>query len=174
VETDWEEGGTGRDSLYREICVSNLGMRLPNAQVKQHRIRRLLEQPQKQRLIDHLINAFYETLKSATPYRSCTGSHDAPSQGISQLALPSNDKSSTNGNRIKRKTDHEEDDNGEEDGDRPFKRPTNTPNDKLSSLKYACPYHQHDPRRYGVSLESSDANFRSCAGPGWKSVARIK
>lgn len=78
---------------------------------------------------------------------------------------------------MKHKFDDSEEIPGEEEGDHPPKRPKHplkSYEDKLWGLKFACPFHQHDSRKYGVNLESSDADYRSCAGPGWRSVARIK
>jgi hypothetical protein len=35
-----------------------------------------------------------------------------------------------------------------------------------TTLRFACPFYKHNPVRYGTS--------RSCVGPGWKSVHRVK
>jgi hypothetical protein len=177
METDWEEEERGRYGLYLEICESNQRKHLWNAQVKQKRTKRLLNEPQEQRLIDCLMIRFYANFKGGTDYRSCAGNHNPSSQGILQFASSPNDRSSTHGNRTKRIFKPGEEENGDEEDGRPLKRPkrpTKPCEDRILGLKFACPYHQHNPRKYGVSLESSDADYRSCAGPGWRSVARIK
>ncbi|KAK3304744.1 uncharacterized protein B0T15DRAFT_495185 [Chaetomium strumarium] len=68
--------------------------------------------------------------------------------------------------------DEEEDDRGRSGKAGP---PTEPPADR--SLLLACPFHKHSPIRYGVSGMSSPAKkpkYRACAGPGFKSIQRLK
>lgn len=32
--------------------------------------------------------------------------------------------------------------------------------------RFACPFHQHDPKRFGTE--------RTCCGPGWLDISRVK
>jgi hypothetical protein len=59
IETDWEEGEGGRDNIYREICSSYSAWQFSNAQVKKRKIERLVNEEQKPRLIDNLMEGFY-------------------------------------------------------------------------------------------------------------------
>jgi hypothetical protein len=177
-ETDWEEDGGRREKVYREICSSYPVGRFSNAQVRQRRIERLLNKPQKQRLIDDLMRGFYSIFsKVGIEYRTCTRTRSSSSQGTAELAPASNVGSSSHTTKNKRKLDDCEETPGKDEGDHPPKRPKilqKPGDDTLTALKFACPFHQHNPRKYGVNLQLSDANYRSCAGLGWRAVARIK
>jgi hypothetical protein len=86
-ETDWEEDGGRREKVYREICSSYPVGRFSNAQVRQRRIERLLNKPQKQRLIDDLMRGFYSIFsKVGIEYRACTRTRSSSSQGTAELA----------------------------------------------------------------------------------------
>ena len=37
-------------------------------------------------------------------------------------------------------------------------------------LRFACPFHKFDPATYGIH----DSRWRTCVGPGWTSVHRVK
>lgn len=178
IETDWEEGEGGRDKIYREILISYSVWRLSNSQVRQLRSERHLEDPKKQRLIDDLMVEFYEIINGlGAENRTCTGGQGSSSKNAEQTTAPAVENFSFNGTGIKRNMDDDEDIPGEDEDDHPSKRPkclTKPIGDRLESKKFACPFHQHNPRKYGVNLRSNDADYRSCAGPGWKSVARIK
>lgn len=182
IETDWEEGENGRDCLYNEICKSNQGNRLKYAEVRILRKQRLLKEPKKQRLIDSLMREFYTIFKGTKGgFRTCVEGRNS-SHGSVQGKESTNNRSSGNVAGTKRgisdvRHDPGEEEEEEEEGD-PMpkcpKPPSKSPDDKLPGLKFACPYHQHNPRRYGINDPSGDANYRTCAGPGWQSVARIK
>ncbi|RGP79828.1 hypothetical protein FLONG3_2008 [Fusarium longipes] len=45
-------------------------------------------------------------------------------------------------------------------------RGTKRPRGSSAARRFACPFYKHDPVRYGTS--------RSCVGPGWNSVHRVK
>ena len=38
---------------------------------------------------------------------------------------------------------------------------------------YACPFHKYDPRKYSLN-GGTGATYRSCLGPGFTSIARLK
>lgn len=181
IETDWEEGENGRDCLYNEICESNRGNRLKYSEVRKLRKRRLHKEPTNQRLIDSLMGEFYAIFKGLkAEFRTCVGGHGS-SQGPVQGKEPKKSRTSSNVAGSKRginETRHDtgEEEDGEEDDPTPErpKPPSKSPDNTLPGLKFACPYHQHNPRKYGIGDLSGDANYRTCAGPGWQSVARIK
>jgi hypothetical protein len=178
IETDWEEGESERDKIYHEICVSNLGKQLSNSNVKRRRAERLLGEAHKQKLIDHLMREFYIIIeRMGTSYRTCTGSHGSSSQSSARVAESSTDQTSTKTTGMKRRIEGDDGIPGEDDDNRPPKHFQLSPNpceERSLGTKFACPYHQHNPIKYGVNLQTNDIDYRSCAGPGWKSVARIK
>jgi len=58
-----------------------------------------------------------------------------------------------------------EDDDGDDEGDGP-KRPRVRPESGDAPSRLACPYFKRNPRQYRLS--------RSCPGPGWATVHRVK
>ncbi|KAI1208013.1 uncharacterized protein F4807DRAFT_432828 [Annulohypoxylon truncatum] len=110
--------------------------------------------------------------QSGSPAETSTTSSQ-PSQNLLGL-------SQTRGNRYsgsrKRKTgggnsgndpgDDSDDDSDDEDPRRP--RPSSGKGKATDTPFLACPYFKHDPRKY-VGRE-----WRSCCGPGWDSVHRMK
>lgn len=147
-------------------------------QVRQRRNGKLLEEPELQKLIDDLMREFYTIFSRVdTVHRSCAGSHGSSSQSLSQLALASKDGSSTQATSIRCQIGDSEENLEEDEGDHLPKRPKllqKPSDDTVPGSKFACPFHQQNPRKYGVNLQSRDVVYRSCAGLGWKSVARIK
>jgi hypothetical protein len=76
--------------------------------------------------------------------------------------------------------DEDEDDEDEDDDKRDPKRSKNhrdsggpAPNPRL-----ACPFYKFDPSKYGVQHEAVEngkkTDYRVCAGPGFKSITRLK
>jgi hypothetical protein len=126
------------------------------------------------------MNEFYAIFKRAkTELKTCAGSHGSSPQDPGQGTASKNSRSSSNTVGTKHRTNDTRGNPGkEEEGeDRSPKRPrplSKCSSDKPLGLKFACPYHQHNPRKYGINDAFCDANYRTCAGPGWTSVARIK
>jgi hypothetical protein len=46
----------------------------------------------------------------------------------------------------------------------------------LAMKALACPFYKHDPRRYNPQNENIDSamRYRTCAGPGWESISRLR
>jgi hypothetical protein len=46
----------------------------------------------------------------------------------------------------------------------------------LETKALACPFYQYDPRRYNPQNENIDLamRYRTCAGPGWESISRLR
>jgi hypothetical protein len=63
-----------------------------------------------------------------------------------------------------------------DEGDGNFKKPD--PGKKLGTVsnshrRYACPFYKHDPIKYAVN-SLTGRKYRTCAGPGFESVSRVK
>ena len=84
-------------------------------------------------------------------------SENLKSQGISHT-------SQRNKNQRKRRDEDEHSDD-EDNREHPRKKNKCTEVDDMKKL-LACPFHQRNPHRASVN--------RSCSGPGWASIARLK
>jgi len=81
-----------------------------------------------------------------------------------------------------RAEDREEDD--DEDGDRGDRRNTKNPGDSsdirppATHPRFACPFHKQDPAKYRVQHDAVDnskkPDYRTCAGPGFRNIQRLK
>lgn len=97
------------------------------------------------------------------------GDDPNPASSSSSSGIRTKNKSRSTGQ--KRQRHHEGRDNSEDDdGQEDFRR--NIDKKKIKTAKddtrpwYACPFHQANPQRF--------KNSRSCCGPGWKDLARLK
>jgi hypothetical protein len=130
-------------------------------------------------VIDALVNKFLESrFDPPSGIRSLAGSDQtSSSSGGGQASETSITSRAGNGSGKKRSrddalpTDRSSDNgHGEGNGDDPNKRQRPSPSTKLllSGLekRYACPYFKRNPELYG--------SRRSCIGPGWTDVHRVK
>ncbi|KAH8716818.1 hypothetical protein GQ44DRAFT_713082 [Phaeosphaeriaceae sp. PMI808] len=102
-------------------------------------------------------------------YRQCTrGGSSAPPYNNGTVSYQSNQKASQNGTKRKISENHmppNEDD--EEDGYNKRRRGSlATVEGSETGAKFACPFYKHEPSRY--------RNRRTCPGPGWPTVHRMK
>ncbi|XTI94758.1 hypothetical protein V2W45_1257270 [Cenococcum geophilum] len=124
----------------------------------------------KQKLIKNIMIELHSLLGWNTGFRTRGGSADTSG---SHCAGGSNaSASSERSSNLKRKRNNERDSNSQPPEDdrnnRPSKLPKlgpSSPHDNLS-LRFACPYFKRNPGRHRKS--------RTCAGPGWASVHRVK
>ncbi|KAF8854835.1 hypothetical protein BDZ45DRAFT_596462, partial [Acephala macrosclerotiorum] len=104
--------------------------------------------------------------------RKCAETPSAPPSASTSQTSPSRSRLLQNTNTAqKRHKDNSEDspEDGNEDPKR--HRRSNTPPTELEdSLKFACPYRKHNPRKYNHFARE----WRSCALTSFSSVARIK
>lgn len=100
------------------------------------------------------------------------GSH--PSSGSVQGFKSSSHRQSAAGQ--KRSSRHgssssrDESDNSEEDDDDGFRKKKDKKRARIekddAKPRFACPYHQYDPKTFGAR--------RTCCGPGWTELPRVK
>jgi len=124
---------------------------------------------QKEQLIDRLMLRFYEIFNT-------TGFSGAKDQGSSSAPNVSTSHSNTSPQRSsnagsKKRTSDErgEDQDDENDNSNSRKRSKNSDGAAVldeEKKKLACPYFKHNPRKY--------QGLRSCPGPGWDTVHRLK
>jgi hypothetical protein len=95
----------------------------------------------------------------------------APSVAPSMTSCSSTNTASTlSTDRIRKRpiSDEEDDSCDEDESYRYSKRPKQVKFEKIDSLRLACPFRKHNPRKYGIQ------GWRSCALRHWKTVSRVK
>ena len=120
-------------------------------------------------LIKTLMREVYSMFDSQWNYnvRSHAGHQSECSLSGSQ---PGNSSSQKTG---KRSLQERESSPPEDDSGRGEKRQRTDPHTKEVGRLLACPFHKYDPDKYGPN-SISGTKFRSCIGPGFPSVARLK
>ena len=97
------------------------------------------------------------------PSQRQTGDQSLRDQGELQLNVGGRAAGRNQDNRKRRPEDEDGDDEGD-GSDR--KRPRRHTDTEEPPMRLACPYFKNNPRRYRLS--------RSCPGPGWSTVHRVK
>ena len=95
-----------------------------------------------------------------------TGSSNGSSPPRSSAEQPSQQRDSGRGKRKERDEDDSRSSRGGGDDDRYKKVHVEGPSNDLSPRKFACPYYRRNSQKH--------KKHRSCAGPGWISVHRVK
>jgi ankyrin repeat protein len=137
----------------------NLGMDVPDAAVEWRK--RMVD-----RIMDHLGELFGDTSSSQT--------RGGPSQSGGRQSSGGDTYDRQQRNVPKRQWDNafsndSSDVEGNDEGDGEKRQPRGsklTDNEEPLNKRLACPFFQHDPRK--------GCKGRSCAGPGWPAVHRIK
>lgn len=122
---------------------------------------------------------------SATSRASSDGSSDgSPAADHTATELPTGKEGALSRKRRRTNSDDgrqdekgDEGDDGDEDGEKRGKtdHPPDPPFD--SDLLLACPFHKHNPIKYGAHDNpgaGKKPKYRACAGPGFRSVQRLK
>lgn len=123
------------------------------------------------RLVDNLISEFLSLINSEGLVAiSRTGSTESstksnPSSSISNNGTTGSESPRNDGR--KRSRDHDGDGSNQDQGDEPPKvQRVLSPSPSATPRRLACPYYRHNP--------THNLKYRSCAGPGWASVHRVK
>jgi hypothetical protein len=104
-------------------------------------------------------------IKGASGLASSQEHTNETEQSNSQSGSPSQSAPrGTNRNREDKQSDDTADENG--DGEPLRKRSKKANANNINMPKLACPYFKRDPRKYQIS--------RSCPGPGWETMHRLK
>ncbi|OCK79198.1 hypothetical protein K432DRAFT_355440 [Lepidopterella palustris CBS 459.81] len=121
-------------------------------------------------ILHRLMTKFYSMLDPSTGIVIRNGTKSSSSQRAGESGSTSGSQSSgsygfkpkpSKGGFSGRNTDEQD------NSDKPQKPPENHLEDELgNSRKLACPYFKRNPRKY--------QKFRSCPGPGWDTVHRLK
>jgi hypothetical protein len=124
---------------------------------------------QKEQIIDRLMLRFYEIFNTAGfSGAKDQGSSSAPNVSTSHSNTPPQ-RSSNVGSKKRTSDERGEDQEDENNNANSRKRSKNSDGAAVleeEKKKLACPYFKHNPRKY--------QGLRSCPGPGWDTVHRIK
>jgi hypothetical protein len=126
----------------------------------------------KRELVDRLMVAFYAMFDPNSRLVNHAGpsssSHQQSTSNRSDMSASA--PGSGNGDRKRKASDNNfptRDDDGDDDGKKRRRLSSSNPNVILeTSKKFACPYFKRNPRKY--------QRVRSCPGPGWDTVHRLK
>ena len=140
-----------------------------------HWIERVIS-PMTRHIVDRIMNGLHFIFDLKSGIITCTSdgstSSASPSSNFNSSQGSSTSGTSNAGSKRSRGDGGDGDslspgDNGDNDrGKRPKRNPTSPNSEDGHSLKYACPYFKRNPQRY--------KQRRSCAGPGWSDISRIK
>jgi hypothetical protein len=122
----------------------------------------------RRRIVDRLMSEFHSLLGHSSSFRNCVASSKSPSSQTPPSSSPAGSSSQKpQGTKRQRDGEGSEPPDDREDGGQRRQRPKLTsPGGTLTSRKFACPYYRRNASKH--------QNYRSCAGPGWNSVRRVK
>jgi hypothetical protein len=138
--------------------------------------------PLKRALVDRVMVEFH-TLFEATWIESASAAHEAGNERNSSpnstRAARSSSKSSSFANRGGKRgmSDRDADvpdDENEENNPKRLRLNSTQQDTSGEVLKLACPFHKHNPQKYGINHSTGSTTYRTCAGPGWDTVGRMK
>jgi hypothetical protein len=126
-------------------------------------------EPWRKAMLDRLLTEMHSLLGKQAQFRSCNNGQET-SLNDSQSVSKSNSQSLNAGTIRKRsRMESRQPDSPNESDDDPGSKKPKTVSDipfKEMGRRLACPYYQRNPHRH--------IKFRSCSGPGWESVHRLK
>ncbi|RGP63347.1 hypothetical protein FLONG3_9908 [Fusarium longipes] len=125
----------------------------------------------KQTIVDNLMAAIAECVEKRLDAleEECdqtSGSHSSSRavQAGKPISRAAGQKRSK-GHSSRDESENDEDEDGSSSRKKRDNKRTKTTKDD-TRLRFACPYHQYDPARF--------ANERTCCGPGWADISRLK
>jgi hypothetical protein len=158
------------DSEYEDL--SPLNVRTPTKARRDDIVRSVMS-PMKRELVDGIMDEFHLLFVPSPAVRSHAGSEGtSASQAAAQISGSFGSGTKGSGGRKRGMADDDRtygEKNGRGNGDDPNKRQKldRTPKDgAVVSTRFACPFYKRDPEKY--------RNQRSCPGPGWDTVHRLK
>ncbi|KAF6529986.1 hypothetical protein HZS61_001298 [Fusarium oxysporum f. sp. conglutinans] len=123
----------------------------------------------KQNIVDNLMAAISECVERRLEALEEECEHTSGSHTSRAFQAGKHIPQSAGQKRSKGQSGRDESEN-EEEGDDKFRRKKDNKRTKTtkddSRPRFACPYHQRDPKRFGTE--------RTCCGPGWFEIGRVK
>jgi hypothetical protein len=132
----------------------------------------------KHRLLIKYMQEFYSMFSSSCGAFVECGHGDTTSTTSKTSAKPevSNQGQYTKSRGQKRKVGNREStppDDDEEDTHKKRRRSDPTPDGDKSNRLFACPFYKFDPSKYACT-NTTGSKYRTCAGPGFHTIARLK
>jgi hypothetical protein len=155
-------GSQTGSSLTDSASVYDVDDELVRAMLNHQLLQRLMEEFYS--LLDSILRTSAHTQPTSSSGRASdasTTSSFTSSSFLSQNSSLGNGKGRGNGSEPP-------DDDQEKDS----RRKRSRSGESFGKL-YACPFYKYDPRKYACGTESR-SKFRSCTGPGFPSIARLK
>ncbi|CZR33956.1 uncharacterized protein FPRO_01504 [Fusarium proliferatum ET1] len=123
----------------------------------------------KQNIVDNLMAAISECVERRLEALEEECEHTSGSHSSRPFQSGRHIPQSAGQKRSKGQSGRDESEN-EDEGDDKFRRKKDNKRTKTtkddSRPRFACPYHQRDPKRFGTE--------RTCCGPGWLEIGRVK
>lgn len=120
----------------------------------------------RRQLVERVMVEFHSMLDQSSGFRSrgnSTGSHNSGTSNAGDLWTGG---SGPSGRKRKLEGDDDQEPPNEGRGEGSDKRPRTSAEGHTNNHKFACPYFKRNSRRH--------TKYRSCVGPGWDTVHRIK
>jgi hypothetical protein len=158
--SDSDDDSENTDSLYAVETILRLKLGLA-LELNKDRLYQLLLNN-----LQYVLPTTDSSVSSHAGASNASGSGSASKQPGKEDQQPSRKKSMSQSrmHRVDR-NDGDEGDNGEEDGDKQLRQPP-APGVSPTGPKFACPFFKNNPTKYQT--------WRSCPGPGWDEVHRVK
>jgi hypothetical protein len=126
--------------------------------------------PMRMALVDRVMDEFWVMFNQG--WSSNFAQHAGNSSGTSRLSNPDETSDVTDSRQPSgRKRQRDDEDPGDESGDRNSRPPGKRPSggkDSEESIKFACPFRKHNPRKYNIY------SHRTCTLSHWDTIARLK
>ncbi|KAI1135739.1 hypothetical protein F5Y05DRAFT_421139 [Hypoxylon sp. FL0543] len=159
---------SGFSACTEELDTRNDGFKLGDLSQKQHRSAGPMESEKKAGAARRLSHCQLDH-ENAYEASEASGNSSSNSGGAESGSRDSGDGQSSRSTRSKRRLGGDDQDNSSAGGDEgdPDRGSSKRAKKELESeRKFACPFYKHDPKAHN--------KHRSCAGPGWASLHRLK
>src|SRR5207248_10873806 len=130
----------------------------------------------KQDLIVHVADEVFAHFDWVGCLRSYVEDEGTSVSGSSGVTISQSDGQSRRFERSNKSVGSVRNQGGDDEGSQPSDdEPGNGPKGQKFnlSLRFACPFNQYNPQKYS-SNNSMGSKYRSCAGPGFKAIAKVK
>jgi hypothetical protein len=180
-ENDW----SGQDDNLEARLVEALGHDLPLAAYLIPHLYKVLRSEVSAK-ITRTVGPWCHDLTKCAPERGTSSGKTPSSNAAANTSnVPNSDPRKRSRGLDSMSHDHEPDDEDEDDEDEDDDKrdPKRTKNHRDSggpapNPRLACPFFKLDPLKYGVQHETVEngkkTDYRVCAGPGFKSITRLK
>ncbi|KAF5671016.1 hypothetical protein FHETE_4272 [Fusarium heterosporum] len=160
---------TGGERQAADLNQSDVKPTSPSAAYLDYCINKEIRR-RKRAIVDNLMAAISECIEQRLEALEGECGHTSGSQSSSRTFQAGKQLSRAAGQKRSKGQSSRDESENEEEGNDDFRRKKDNKRTKTTKddtrLRFACPYHQHDPKRFGRE--------RTCLGPGWMDISRLK